>query len=399
MLLNIRIDYKIADIQTMEDSYTKLDELNEKIHEKNTILEEVTLKTCNRYEIYLIVDKDLELPTSSFIIEKDDNAINHLLRLSSGLESMIMGEDQILGQIKNARKKAIKEETIGPKLEKIFTKAIHVGQSIRKHTHINEGGVSVGSGAVELIEEKYGSLEGKNVLIIGAGEMGTVVSKALLDKGTNAIVVANRTFDKAQELARELNGVDIKFKQLNETFSKTNIVISATGAPHTLINKERLSPLETEHLENMIMLDLANPRDIDPDVRELNVKLYNLDDLRYITDKNKELREKEALKAEKIIEEETQLLKNAIKQMEISPILSTMNIEAEKIRKQEVEKTLHMLTLDKKEEKIINQLTHSIVDKMMYKTIKNLKKAVENDDTPTINTAKKILIEYEEDTN
>jgi len=111
------------------------------------------------------------------------------------------------------------------------------------------------------------------------------------------------------------------------------------------------------------------------------------------------LREKEALKAEKIIEEETQLLKNAIKQMEISPILSTMNIEAEKIRKQEVEKTLHMLTLDKKEEKIINQLTHSIVDKMMYKTIKNLKKAVENDDTPTINTAKKILIEYEEDTN
>jgi len=399
MLLNIRIDYKIADIQTMEDSYTKLDELNEKIHEKNTILEEVTLKTCNRYEIYLIVDKDLELPTSSFIIEKDDNAINHLLRLSSGLESMIMGEDQILGQIKNARKKAIKEETIGPKLEKIFTKAIHVGQSIRKHTHINEGGVSVGSGAVELIEEKYGSLEGKNVLIIGAGEMGTVVSKALLDKGTNAIVVANRTFDKAQELARELNGVAIKFKQLNETFSKTNIVISATGAPHTLINKERLSPLETEHLENMIMLDLANPRDIDPDVRELNVKLYNLDDLRYITDKNKELREKEALKAEKIIEEETQLLKNAIKQMEISPILSTMNIEAEKIRKQEVEKTLHMLTLDKKEEKIINQLTHSIVDKMMYKTIKNLKKAVENDDTPTINTAKKILIEYEEDTN
>ncbi|RAP48096.1 MAG: glutamyl-tRNA reductase [Methanosphaera sp. rholeuAM74] len=399
MLLNIRIDYKIADIQTMEDSYTKLDELNEKIHEKNSILEEVTLKTCNRYEIYLIVDEDLEIPTSSFIIEKDDNAINHLLRLSSGLESMIMGEDQILGQIKNARKKAIKEETIGPKLEKIFTKAIHVGQSIRKHTHINEGGVSVGSGAVELIEEKYGSLEGKNVLIIGAGEMGTVVSKALLDKGTNAIVVANRTFNKAQELARELKGVAIKFKQLNETFSKTNIVISATGAPHTLINKERLIPLETEHLENMIMLDLANPRDIDPDVRELNVKLYNLDDLRYITDKNKELREKEALKAEKIIEEETQLLKNAIKQMEISPILSTMNIEAEKIRKQEVEKTLHMLNLDKQEEKIINQLTHSIVDKMLYKTIKNLKKAVENDDTPTINTAKKILIEYEEDTN
>jgi len=161
MLLNMRIDYKIADIQTMEESYTKLDELNQKIHEKINILEEVTLKTCNRYEIYLILEKDIDIPSTNFIVEKDDNAINHLLRLSSGLESMIMGEDQILGQIKTARKNAIKNNTIGPKLEKVFTKAIHVGQSIRKNTHINEGGVSIGSGAVELLEEKYGSLKGK----------------------------------------------------------------------------------------------------------------------------------------------------------------------------------------------------------------------------------------------
>lgn len=396
MLVNIRIDFKIADIATMENSYDKLDKLNKEIHNKTNILEEVTLKTCNRYEIYLILDKDINIPTTTFIVEKNDVAINHLLRLASGLESMIMGEDQILGQIKTARKNAIKNNTIGPKLEKIFTKAIHVGQSIRKNTHINEGGVSVGSGAVELIEEKYGSLKGKNVLIVGAGEMGTVVSKALLGKETNAIVVSNRTYDKAIELAKELDGIAIKFNEMNQTLNKIDILISATRAPHTLINKDRISFLDPEHLSNMIMLDLANPRDIEDDVQDLNVKLYNLDDLRYVTDKNKKRRVKEAEKAESIIEEETLLLKDALKEMEITPILSSLNIEAEKIRKQELEKALHMLNLSKKDSKKLDHLTSSITDKLLFNIINNLKKAAANNDTETIKSAKKILIEYPE---
>ncbi|MBR0471420.1 MAG: glutamyl-tRNA reductase [Methanosphaera sp.] len=394
MLVNIRIDFKIADVGSMENSYAKLDALNEKIHNNTKVLEEVTLKTCNRYEIYLILDENINIPTTTFIVEKDDNAINHLLRLASGLESMIMGEDQILGQIKNARKKAIKEETIGPKLEKVFTKAIHVGQSIRKNTHINEGGVSVGSGAVELIEQKYGSVDDKNVLIVGAGEMGTVVSKALLNKNTNAIVVANRTFDKAKQLAGELDGIAIRFKEMDATLDKIDILISATGAPHSLINKDRLSFLPEEHLKNMIMLDLANPRDITEDVKELGVQLYNLDDLRYVQDKNVEKRVKEAEKAEKIIADETVLLKDALKQMEITPILSSLNVEAEKVRSNELEKTLHMLDLDEGDAKKLELLTHSIVDKMLFKIIKNLKLAVSNDDDETIKVARKVLIDY-----
>lgn len=392
MLVNIRIDFKIADIETMEASYAKLDMINEELHEKLNILEEVTLKTCNRYEIYLIVDKQVNIPTTTFIVEKDDMAINHILRLASGLESMIMGEDQILGQIKTARKNAIKNNTIGPKLEKLFTKAIHVGQSIRKNTHINEGGVSIGSGAVELIEEKYGSLEGKNVLIIGAGEMGTVVSKALLEKGTNAIVVANRTFDKAQSLAEELEGKAIRFDQLDDAFSKIDIVISATGAPHPIITKERIQDLDAEHLANMIMIDLANPRDISEEVRDVNVKLYNIDDLRYITDKNKEKRVQEAIKAEKIIEEETILLKDSLKEMEITPILSSLNIQAAKIRKQELEKTMHMLDLSKSDAKKVEKLTQSITDKLLFDVIQNLKIAAKNEDQTTIDVAKKLLI-------
>ncbi|RAP52016.1 MAG: glutamyl-tRNA reductase [Methanosphaera sp. rholeuAM270] len=396
MLVNIRIDFKIADVGSMENSYAKLDALNNKIHENAKVLEQVTLKTCNRYEIYLILDEDTNIPTTTFIVEKDDHAINHLLRLASGLESMIMGEDQILGQIKNARKKAIKEETIGPKLEKVFTKAIHVGQSIRKNTHINEGGVSIGSSAVELLEQKYGAVDGKNILIVGAGEMGTVVSKALLNKETNPIVVANRTYDKAQELARELDGIAIRFNKMDETLDKIDILISATGAPHTLITKQRLMFLSDEHLQSMIMLDLANPRDISEDVKELGVQLYNLDDLRYVQDKNVEKRVKEAEKAEKIIAEETVLLKDALKQMEITPILSALNVEAEKVRTNELEKTLHMLNLDEKDSQKLEMLTHSIVDKMLFNIIKNLKLAVSNDDFETIRTAKKVLLKYEE---
>lgn len=394
MLVNIRIDFKIADIQTMEASYTKLDSINEELHQKLNILEEVTLKTCNRYEIYLIVDQEVNIPTTTFIVEKDDIAINHILRLASGLESMIMGEDQILGQIKTARKNAIKNETIGPKLEKLFTKAIHVGQSIRKNTHINEGGVSIGSGAVELLQEKYGSLEGKNVLIIGAGEMGTVVSKALLDKGTNAMVVANRTFDKAQQLANELNGRAIKFDKLDATFPKIDIVISATGAPHPIINKERLETIDDNHLSSMIMLDLANPRDIEDNIQEIGVKLYNLDDLRYVTDKNKEKRVQEAIKAEEIIDHETILLKESLREMEITPILSQLNIEAQKIRKQELEKTLHMLNLSKKDTKKVDKLTQSITDKILFNIQNNLKEAAKNEDKQTIDVARNILIEY-----
>ncbi|PAV08177.1 glutamyl-tRNA reductase [Methanosphaera cuniculi] len=396
MLVNLRIDFKIADIETMEASYEKLDQINEELHEKLNILEEVTLKTCNRYEIYLIVDEEVNIPTTTFIVEKNDMAINHILRLASGLESMIMGEDQILGQIKTARKNAIKNKTIGPKLEKLFTKAIHVGQSIRKNTHINEGGVSIGSGAVELLEEKYGSLEGKNVLIIGAGEMGTVVSKALLEKQTNAMVVANRTFDKAQALATELDGKAIRFDKLDDAFSNIDIVISATGAPHPIINRERLEKVvNSEHLKEMVLLDLANPRDIEDNVRELEVKLYNIDDLRYITDKNKEKRVQEAIKAEAIIDEETILLKDSLREMEITPILSSLNIEAEKIRKQELDKTLHMINTNEKDNKKIDKLTRSITEKMLFNIIANLKQAAKSDDKKTIEAAKKILIEYD----
>ena len=225
--------------------------------------------------------------------------------------------------------------------------------------------------------------------------MGTVVSKALLEKGTNAIVVANRTYDKAQQLALELDGIAIKFKQMNDTLNKIDIVISATGAPHALIDKERLEEyISEEHRKEMIFLDLANPRDINENVKEIGIKLYNLDDLRYVTDKNKERREQEAIKAEAIIEEETLLLKNALKQLEISPILSKLNMEAEKIRKQEVEKTLKMLDLDKKETHTVIHLTHILVDKMMYNIINNLKEAANNNDKETIEHAKKIILEY-----
>lgn len=206
MILNIRVDHKTADISQMERSSQKLEVVFKDIMEKYPVNEYLKINTCNRAEIYLVLGEcSIEnLKCDDFVIESDDYAMEHLLRLSSGLESMILGEDQILGQIKDAQKKSLKEGCCGPVLQTIFTKAVHVGQVVRKKTKINEGSLSIGSAAVELAESVHGDLKCKKVLIIGAGKMGTLVAKALVEKKLKAIVVANRTHDKAVELAREL---------------------------------------------------------------------------------------------------------------------------------------------------------------------------------------------------
>src|SRR5664280_775792 len=181
----------------MERSSQKLDVMFNNILKRYPVQEYLNIKTCNRAEIYLVLGEcSLEnLQSEDFVIESDDDAMEHLLRLSSGLESMIIGEDQILGQIKDAQKRSIKEGCCGQVLQTVFTKAVHVGQVVRKKTKINEGSLSIGSAAVELAESVHGDLKCKKVLIIGAGKMGTLVAKALVEKKLKAIVVANRTHD------------------------------------------------------------------------------------------------------------------------------------------------------------------------------------------------------------
>lgn len=393
MILNIRIDHKTADINKIEESTTTMEDIFAKIQKEHQVQEFIQLKTCNRAEIYLVMDEaPLDYHWNGLVVEKDEKALEHVLKLSCGLESMIIGENQILGQLKDAYKVSVKTDCCGQVLSTVFTKAIHVGQSVRKKTRINQGSVSIGSAAVNLAESVLGNLKCKKVLVIGAGKMGTLVAKALVEKHLQAIVVANRTYDRAVCLAKELGGSAIHFDSLSQAMSDADVVISATGAPHNILTQEKVSEaVPPEHLQTMVMIDIANPRDIEEEVAQLGVKLYNIDDLRGIADKNKKIRETEAKEAEKIIADELELLEKSLRHLEVEPVIAQIRAQAETIRMRETQKAFRKLGDMNGKEKVVDDLTKVVVDRVFLDIIHNLKEAAENNNKDVLNTAKYIF--------
>ena len=401
MIINIRVDHTIADIETMEKVSKDLKELFSQLKQLFNIREYIEINTCNRYEYFIYTNYSddgeekelLKNNQDNIIVQYNDDAILHLFRMTSGLESMIIGEDQILGQIKDARAKSIKEDHCGEKLDTIFTKAIHVGQVVRNKTKINQGSISIGSAAVDLAEETLGDLQGKCVLVIGAGKMGTLVAKALAEKNLRAIFVANRTYYNAVRLEEELEGEAILFDRFEEKLRNAELVISSTGSPHAIITKERLLKIyDKEVPEKMIFIDIANPRDIDDDVKDLGVNLFNIDDLRGIADKNKKLREKEVIEAEKIIENEFNLLKESFNLMEINSTLGSLRASMEEIRQRESQKAIIKLNhVDAKTIKTIDNMTKSIVNKIFYDISENIKESAQNNDEDIVKMCEAIF--------
>ena len=396
MILNLRVDHKIADIQSMEIISKDIDDIFQSLQEKYSVGDYVEISTCNRKEYYIynnFIPEDEKLlshENKNIVIDYGQSAIMHLLRMTSGLESMIVGEDQILGQVKDAKHKAVKNHHCGKVLDAVFTKAIHVGQVVRNKTNINKGAVSIGSAAIDLAEKHIGNLDDKSVLVIGAGKMGKLVAKALAEKDLNAIFVANRTFYVAVELAKDLGGEAILFNDLDEYLASADLVISATSAPHPIITKNRLLDIDMDYKE-LMMVDIANPRDISDDVAELGVKSFNIDDLREIADENTNLRKKEFGEAENIINEEFILLKESFKIMEVDDILGNLRTSMEEIRERETQKATVKLSDVDGSAKILNNLTNSIVNKIFFDISKNLKKAAKEGNTDIINAAEYIF--------
>lgn len=380
----------------MENVSKEMDMLFEILKKKYSIDEYIDISTCNRKEYYIhndncTLEEVMELNSSeNILIDHGDDAINHLFRMTSGLESMIVGEDQILGQVKDSKKLAEKQYHCGNVLDTIFTKAIHVGQVVRNKTNINKGSVSIGSAAVDLAEKHFGTLENKVVLVIGAGKMGSLVAKSLAEKNLEAIFVANRTYYVAVKLAEDLNGEAIFFDDLNEYLKTADVIISATGAPHPIITKERLLKTDLDY-ENLFMIDIANPRDISSDVKDLGVKLCNIDDLRELAKFNKSLRESESLEAESIIAKEFDLLKESFKIMEIDSILGSLRRSMEDIRERETQKATVKLSDVDGSVKVLDNLTKSIVNKIFFDINKKLKKAAHDDEENVLEAAEYIF--------
>ncbi len=386
MILNLRVDYKTANIDAMESIARQMDQLFLDLQEKYSIVEYVEISTCNRKEYYIHNDNMSTLEShenKNIIFDYGDSAIKHLFRMTSGLESMIVGEDQILGQVSDAKQKAIKQRHCGKILDSIFTKAIHVGRVVRNKTNINKGSVSIGSAAVDLAKKHLGSLENKSVLVIGAGKMGKLVAKALAEKNLNAIFVANRTYYVAVKLASDLGGQAVLFDELAKYIPTADLIISATGAPHYILNKQRLNETNGDY-NDLLMIDIANPRDICEDVCELGVKLFNIDDLREIADENSKLRKKEFAQAENIIDDEFILLKESFKLINVEDIIANLRVSMEEIRERETKKAITKLSNVDGDAEIIDSLTNSIVNKIFFDISKKIKKAAHENDEELI---------------
>ena len=358
------------------------------------------LKTCNRVEIYIVstrgekvlFDLAKKARVSSRIIDFHDHneSLHHLLRLASGLESMVIGEDQILGQMKELVQIASREGTTGWMLDTAFKKAIAVGKRVRKETSINERSVSVGSAAVDLAEEILGDLTGKSVLVIGAGETGELISRALLTKDLGSLTVTNRTYNSAQSLAECLGAHAVPFEEMKDRLKTANVVISATSAPHYILLKEDIAKAMEGRTDKLLIIDIANPRDIDEAAHELpNVELHNIDSLKNISNENMMQRMVEANRVEAIIAEEMQLLVAKYKRKQAEELLARLYFKAEIIKDQEVKRAMNKLsarhTLGEVEQKVLQDMSHSIVNKIFSEPTKALKQAAESGNTDILN--------------
>ncbi len=291
------------------------------LREQGLASEAVILSTCNRVEIYaatalepasafaefkrfLVTCHDYRDPlTDEIFTFGEPDSVQHLFRVACGLDSMVLGETEILGQLKKAYELALNHGHTGGKLNKAFQRAFNVAKHIRTETSIQRGSVSVGSVAVELAEKIFSSLDDRHVMVLGAGDTSEKAARALLSRGARSIVVANRSYDRAANLARELGGRAVQFEQWGNEFDRIDIVISSTAAPHYVLDRTKLEPLmKLRRNRPLLLIDIAVPRDIDPEVNLLpNVYLYNIDDLQAIADDYLKQRKEEIARCEAII--------------------------------------------------------------------------------------------------
>lgn len=338
------------------------------------------LQTCNRVEVIVqgeaaaLSDFLQERERHGFFVREGTDALRHLFELAAGVDSMIVGEDQIIGQLKKALADAQAATTSSNLLEICINKAVHVGIEVRKRTEINRGAVSVGSAAVLLAESQIGSLAGKHILVIGSGEMGLLVSQALAAKKLTAIYVANRTFLRAKILAGKIGGRAVRFSELYHYITLSDVVISCTSAPHPVIHcddlkkamKARCWPVEG-HPRPLILIDIAQPRDVEEGAEKIDgVHLFGIDNLRTINEQTMSSRKVEAERARQFIEEELVVFIRQLNRKTADDILAALHTWAKAVRTRERDKAVARLgSADEKTAEVIDDLTRVLSKKLL----------------------------------
>ncbi|MBN2290039.1 MAG: glutamyl-tRNA reductase [Candidatus Glassbacteria bacterium] len=391
------LNHKIAPVQLREKlafSAAELEGRLRKMQAENALEEVAVLSTCNRTEVYVYSQeeeqavkgiegvlggkygKEVSLGSGHFYFLQDLQAVSHLFRVASSLDSMVLGESQILGQVREAYRLAQDSRTAGRVLSRLFQQAVKVGKRARAETAIGVGAVSVSSAAVDLARKIFGDLSGRQAIILGAGETSELTLSLLVNQGVDTVLVANRTYSKAVQLAVAYHGSAVGYDEFPKFLSQVDILISSTGAPGFILGPQRVGRTLQDRARPIFMIDLAMPRDIDPALADYeNCFLYNLDDLEDVVRQNATERTSQVGLVEEIVASETADFMRWYESLAVVPLLRSLHENAERIRSAEVDKALNKLGhLSPEDRERVERLTSQIVKKVLHSPTSRLRK-------------------------
>ncbi|MFC7321054.1 glutamyl-tRNA reductase [Halobacillus campisalis] len=396
-ILTIGLNYKTAPVEIREKltfSEDHIEEAMQKLSAQKSVLENVIISTCNRTEIYAVVD---QLHTGRYYIKKfladwfemdkeqfspflsiyeADGAMEHLFRVTSGLDSMVLGETQILGQIKQAFQRAQEAGTTGTIFNQLFKQGVTMAKKAHKDTEIGGNAVSVSYAAVELARKIFGDLVHKHIVIVGAGKMGELAAKNLHGSGVKKVTVLNRTLTKAQVVAEQFNGQAKTMDNLEDVLTNADIVITSTGSSEYVMTKEKMEPIHKKRKgKPLFFVDISVPRNLDPAMENLDsVFLYDIDDLQGIVDSNLAVRKQAAEEIEIMIEAEIVAFKEWLQTIGVVPVISALRAKAMGIQADTMESIERkMPELTDRERKVLNKHTKSIINQMLKDPILQVK--------------------------
>lgn len=401
--------------ESMAVPENKLEIVYQSIFNNDRIYEAMILSTCNRVEYYIVTDDFLcDVETVLEIVSEEsginqhklrnytyihcgNNAITHLFKVACGLDSLVLGEPQVFGQVKEAFVNAKKHGHIGTYLNKIEEATIKIAKKVRTYTGISENPVSVSYAAVELAKKIFGNFKKSNALIIGAGEMCELAAKHLSVTNINNIFVTNRTFEKAENLARSINGEAINFDDFIKILPQVDIIISSTGATSYIVTHEQVLKVMSGRKHNpMFFIDIAVPRDIDPEVGNIeNIYVYDIDDLKAVVEINKKSRVKESKKALEMVNTATKDFLEWMESLKIVPVIKSLRSTFEEVKALELDRFSNKMNMTSEEKQLMNRLLTSYMNKVLHTPLTNLKNMGTDKSKHTLPEAIELLFELE----
>jgi len=414
-IILIGVNHKTAPVELREKLSFSLEETIaalEELKQDKDIKESLIFSTCNRTEILYIpetgdqVDKLVAFISeykkidpaefkAALYVYKDDDAVLHLFKVASSLDSMVIGEPQILGQVKQAYRTAVAGKASGVLLNRLMHKAFSIAKKVRKETGIGDNAVSISYAAIELANKIFSDLSRKSVLLLGAGEMAELAVEHLLNNKVKQIVVANRTFKKAMDLAEKFNGQAVKFEEREAALKEVDIIISSTGATDYVLTEAQVKQaMKKRHHHTLFFIDIAVPRDIDPKINTIsNAYVYDIDDLKNIVESNIEQRGKETVKAERYIEEAVVKFRIWLESLAIVPTIKALNDKMSSIVDMECKKTLSTLKhLSQEDIEAIKRMTQAIASRTIHDPILFLRNTGDHrDDSLYLNVTRQLF--------